>query len=337
MRTLSFFVILGMLLLVEGAWSQGSTVKSKAGTTAVPFLEIGTGSRAVAMGESYVALSNDASSMYWNPAGLAMMNRSEGLFSQTQWIADVDLSFAAVAVNLGGSGTIGASFYVMNSGDMKVTTEERPDGTGEVFRVQDFALGVSYARRLTDRFAIGGTFKYIHSSCWQLYASAIAFDAGLQYITPLNGLTLGLSISNFGDKLTYAGNNLSVRYDPDPRVGGNNDGVVADLHTKSWDLPLLFRFGLAYKVEINGSQALTVTSDVLYPNNNFNYINVGAEYSVWNKFFIRGGFRGLLLPDREGGLNLGGGILFDPVKFDYSYSDMGRLNGVHRVSLGVVF
>ncbi len=337
MRTSICVVLLATLLFTDGLWSQDSGVKSKRGTTAVPFLEVGAGSRAVAMGESYAAVSNDASSMFWNPAGLAQMTRSEGFFSNTQWIADIQLNYAAVAINLGSGGTVGASFYVMNSGEMKVTTEARPDGTGDIFRVQDMAIGVSYARKLTDRFAIGGTLKYIGSSLWQMTESTIAFDGGLQYATPLDGLMLGLSISNFGGKMKYEGSNLAVRYDPDPLVNGNNDMIIANLNGRDWDLPMIFRFGLSYHVEINKNQSFIITSDVLYPNNNYNYLNVGAEYNLLDKFFIRGGFEGIFMPDREGGLTLGGGVMFNPVKFDYSYSDMGRLNGVHRVSLGVVF
>ncbi len=337
MKTSFFCILLGLFFLTTIGWSQGTGVKSKKGTTAAAFLEIGANPRAVAMGESYVAVCNDASSMFWNPSGLALMQHSEGLFSHTQWIAGIDLNYAAVAINLGSSGTVGASFYVMNSGEMEVTTEDRPEGNGESFRVQDLMLGISYARKLTDRFAIGGTFKYIHSSLWQLNSSAIAFDGGLQYMTPLPGLNLGLSISNFGDKMAYSGTNLAVPYDSDPKVGGNNDHVTAYLLTGEWTLPLIFRFGVAYTLEINKNQSFIITADVLYPNNNFNYMNVGAEFSFLERFFVRGGFQGLFMPDREGGLNLGGGVFFNPVEVDYSYSDMGQLQSVHRISLGVKF
>jgi long-subunit fatty acid transport protein len=207
------FVILASLLTVlvavDGSLAQG--VITKRGTTAAPFLEVGVGARAVAMGESFVALANDVSSMYWNPAGLAAMNRSEGIFAHTEWIADIGLDYAALALNLGEGGVVGASMYIMNSGNMLVTTEERPEGNGDIFTVQDMYIGVSYARRLTDRFSIGGTFKYIHQSLWQLSASTVAFDAGLQFATPLNDLSLGLSISNFGGDLRLEGSNLAVR------------------------------------------------------------------------------------------------------------------------------
>jgi hypothetical protein len=317
--------------------AQSSGVIVKRGTTAAPFLEIGIGARSVAMGESYVAAANDASAMYWNPAGLAAMETSEGIFSHTTWFAGISLDYAGVAINLGDDGVIGAGLYVMNSGTIAVTTEERPEGNGDLYSVQDMTVGISYARRLTDRFVIGGTVKYIHQSLWQLSASTIAVDGGLQFVTPLSGLTMGLSISNFGGTLQYEGSNLAVRYDPDLRVQGNNDGVVADLHARSWNLPLIFRFGIHYELLALSDHRIAVTSDVLYPNNNNNYLNAGAEYGLLGKFFIRGGYSGLFMPDREGGFSVGGGVNLYSLKIDYAHTGMGRLTSVQRISASVLF
>lgn len=339
MRTASVLAVVSLVVLLapHDAEGQASGVKTKRGTTAAPFLEIGVGPRAVAVGESFAAIANDASALYWNPAGIAHLLGAEAMFSHTLWFADVSLSYAAAAFNLGDFGCVGAYFYVMNSGEMRVTTEERPEGNGETFHVQDFTIGISYARKLTDRVNIGGTCKFIQSTLWRLTASTLAVDGGLQFDTPLEGVSLGLSISNFGGEMTYEGTNLSVRYDPDLRVIGNNDGVIADLHAKGWNLPLLFRFGLGYHLVVADDHSLTLTSDVLYPNNNSNFVNIGGEYGFMDKVFLRGGFKGLFMPDREGGLSLGIGIALNPIKVDYSYTDMGRLAGVERLSASIVF
>lgn len=329
-------IVLALLLTVSLASAQSGVIV-KRGTTAAPFLEIGIGARSVAMGESYAAAANDASAMYWNPSGLAVMEGSEGIFSHTTWFADIALDYAGVAMNLGDAGVVGAGFYVMNSGTIAVTTEERPEGNGDLYTVQDMMMSLSYARKLTDRFAIGGTVKYIHQSLWQLTASTVALDAGLQYETPLSGLRMGLSISNFGGKLQYEGSNLSVRYDPDLRVQGNNDGVVADIHARSWNLPLIFRFGLQYEALAFEDHRILVTGDVLYPNNNNNYMNVGAEYGLLGKFFIRGGYSGLFMPDREGGFAVGGGVNLYNIKVDYANTAMGRLTAVQRISASILF
>jgi hypothetical protein len=339
MRTLKnlSIAVLALLFLAGDGVAQTGAVKTKRGTTAAPFLEIGVGARAVGLGQAYVALANDAASAYWNPAGLALIGHSEGTFSRNAWIADVNLDYVAVAIDLETAGALAISYNVMNSGDMRVTTEERPEGTGELFHVQDMCIGVSYARKLTDRVAIGGSMKYIHSSLWRLTGGTFAFDGGLRFETPLPGVSLGLSISNFGAKLRMEGTTTAVRYDPDLRVLGNNDGIIADLNTKAWNLPLLFRFGVAYAFVLDDMHTFTVATDVLYPNNDLNSMNVGAEYCFWNRVFFRGGYQGFFLSDHEGGLNLGGGVRLDPVKVDYAYTDMGRLASVHRFSVAVMF
>jgi hypothetical protein len=94
---------------------------------------------------------------------------------------------------------------------------------------------------------------------------------------------------------------------------------------------------VAYKLLASEDHAVTLVTDALYPNNNDNYLNVGGEYGLWGKMFIRGGYRGLFMPDREGGLNVGGGVYLFSIKVDYAYSDMGRLSSIHRISASVVF
>jgi hypothetical protein len=72
-------------------------------------------------------------------------------------------------------------------GDMKVRTVEQPEGTGENFSAGDIAIGISYARFLTDRFSVGLTAKYIKQSIWHMSSSAFAIDAGTVFRTDLLG------------------------------------------------------------------------------------------------------------------------------------------------------
>jgi len=212
-----------------------------------------------------------------------------------------------------------------------------PEGTGDLFTVQDLAIGLFYAKALTDKFNIGGTIKYINSTIWNTSASAFAVDVGLTYKTPFDPVTLGMSISNFGSEMKMTGTDLAVRFDPDLTVGGNNDGVPAFQNTRSWDLPVLFRFGLAYDFIQYDQHSLLLLGDVLYPSSQTNYINSGIEYGFMNKFFLRGGYRQLLLDNAEGGLTFGAGINVYNIIVDYAYSDRGILNNVQYFSVGVKF
>ena len=311
--------------------------QTKVGTSVANFLQIGVGARGQAMGESAVANGSDLSAVYWNPSLAANAEKSQAYFNQIRWFAGIDLSYGAVMVNLGDMGNFAASFYSLNSGQLAVTTEERPEGTGALFQAQDLMIGLSYARGLTDRFNIGGTLKFINSSIWNATASTMAVDIGLTYQTPFSPVTLGMSFSNFGGEMRMGGSDLAIRFDPDLRVRGNNDGVVAEQRTRSWDLPVLFRFGLVYEMIKTTRQQVLLSSDVLYPSSQENYVNVGFEYGLLGTYFLRAGYRQLMIDDAEGGLSFGGGLKFYDIQIDYAWSDRGRLDPVQYFSLGVSF
>lgn len=331
-------LLLGLAVLAAAA--APAQAQTKVGTTAAAFLEIGVGARNIALGEAAVSVADDVTALYWNPAGLSRLRGGEVTFQYTDWFAGSRLQYAAGAVALGSAGTVGVQLYVMDSGEMDVTTIEFEDGTGETFRVQDLALGLSYARALTDNFALGGTAKLVRSSVWRMTATALALDLGVQYDMPVDHLRMGFSIANFGSEMELTGDNTVVRVDLDPTTSGDNDGILANLDTRAWDLPLLFRIGLAYDVLRTRSTSLTLTSDALYPNNNQQYVNVGGEFGFMDLFFARAGYSNLFLDDAtgQGHLRLGFGVkLADRVRADYAFADRGDLGGISTFGAAVRF
>src|ERR1035437_849169 len=182
---------------------------SKVGTTAAAFLEIGPGSVATGMGGAFVSVANDATALYWNPAGIANFTKNEATIFHANWIASTKFDYAALVLPLGGVGNIGLSFTSLSMADELVRTVDQPEGTGEFFSAGDIAVGLSYARSLTDRFSIGFTAKYIQESIWHESASAMAIDAGTTFRTDLfNGLVIGASISNFGTQMKLIGSDI---------------------------------------------------------------------------------------------------------------------------------
>ncbi|MDZ7340373.1 MAG: PorV/PorQ family protein [candidate division KSB1 bacterium] len=328
----SLFVIFIVFCLVLSAEAQ-----TKVGTTAAGFLQIGPASRIMSMGEAAGALATDVTSLYWNPALGADLTQNQVYFNHISWFADIKLEYGILMLNLGNWGKVAASFYTLNSGQIEVTTEERPEGTGEKYDAQDLMIGLTYARRLTDRFGIGGTVKFIRSTIWNMNASTMAMDLGLAYQTPLQPVVIAMSISNFGGEMQMTGTDAAIRFDPDPRVSGNNDGIVGYQATRSWDLPVNFRFGISYKLLNSANNHLVINSDILYPNNNQNYVNVGAEYRFMNICFLRTGYRQLFLDRSEGGLSLGMGLKYRNLQVDYGFADHGRLNAVQYFALGFMF
>ncbi|ARA93123.1 hypothetical protein AWN76_008100 [Rhodothermaceae bacterium RA] len=315
---------------------------TKVGTTAAQFLKIGVGARPIALGGSFVAEASDLSAMYWNPAGLGVMQGAAVQFSHTQYLADIAYNYAAFGTNLGTLGTIGVSLIYLDSGTMEVRTVDEPEGTGERFDVQDLALQLSFGRALTDRFSIGGSMKYIREQIWHSSASSVAFDVGTLFTTPYERLRLGASMSNFGSKMQMSGRDIVNSIDPDPRQEGNVEIVNAEYQMDRHPLPLVFRVGLAWDAVLTENHRIVATTDTATPNDNSQYLNAGAEYSFRDLIALRIGYKNLFEEDGEQGLTFGGGLNLRldralRARFDYAYADFGRLEQTHWFTVDLSF
>jgi len=343
MKTKVLLLLICMSLTYQKGFCAVFSSLTKSGTTAAQFLKIQVGSRAIGMGSAYVALANDASSVYWNPAGLTNIKQKGAVsFIHTNWLADTDFNVAIAALRVGTFGVLGLSFTSLSMPDMKVRTEFEPEGTGEYFSAMDLALGLSYARSLTDRFSLGFTGKYIRQQIWHMTASAIAFDIGILFKTDFKWLTLGMSISNFGPKMHYTGKDAFVNYDFTPDQWGDNENIFANLQTDEWNLPLLFRFGVAIEILKQDINRLSAGIEARHPNDNTENLSFGLEYGFKERFFLRGGYQALLEDESEKGLTLGIGLVYyltrsAPFHFDYAYADWGRLTNTHRFSVEIHF
>jgi len=316
---------------------------TKTGTTAAQFLKIQVGARAIGMGGAYVALCNDASSIFWNPGGLSRISGNGSInFVHTKWLADTQFNFAAVVVRAGEIGTFGLSFTSLSMGDMPVRTEFEPEGTGEFFTAMDMAMGISYARNLTERFSFGMTVKYVHQQIWHMIASTVAFDLGILFQTDFDWLVLGMSISNFGSKLQFTGKDTFINYDFAPNQWGDSENIFANLQTDEWDLPLLFRFGLAMQILNQDLNQLVTTVEARHPNDNSESVSLGIEYGFMRRFFLHTGYQAFFEQDSEEGLTAGAGFVYYlsqsvPLKLDYAFADWNRLTNVHRFSIEIEF
>lgn len=333
-------ILLIPVLIPQGVFSQERDV-TKTGTTAAPFLTISVGARAMGMGGAFVSIANDASALFWNVSGISQINQPAIIFNHSEWIADINFDYLGVTFPIPGVGTLGASFTSVNMDEMEVTNELNPEGTGIFFDVSSFAASVSFGRQLTDRFMIGFSGKYVRENIWNSSATGIAIDVGTLFITPFNGLRLGMSISNFGSKMQISGDDLTIQVDPDQTISGNNETIPARFETGRFDLPLLFRVGLSMDVLKSELNRVTLAVDALHPNDNNESVNIGGEYMFKDLIAFRGGYRSLFLKDSEEGFTVGGGLnhRLSGVGFrlDYAYEDFGRLENIQKFTIQLMF
>ncbi|HTO92943.1 MAG TPA: PorV/PorQ family protein [Bacteroidota bacterium] len=319
--------------------------QSKVATTAAQFLGIPVGPRAIAMGGAYVASGEDVSALYWNPGAVVQSSRTQFAFVNTDWLVGTKFRWVGLAVNLDGDNTIGASVTDMDYGDGDVTTVVSPEGTGEKWTAADIAIALTYSRRLTDRFSIGGSAKFINQRIYNESATTVAFDAGLLFNTDFHNLRIGMSMSNFGGDLTLTGRDLLVKVDIDPTNPGGNKTLVGGLKTDAWPLPLLFRVGVAIDVVSSDEVTATAAIDALRPNDNTESVNVGGEIGWRNRIFIRGGYNALFANEgpfakntQQEGLTLGAGLQyhvegFASFAFDYAFQKFGLFGNLNTIGL----
>lgn len=317
---------------------------SKVGTAVAQFLKIGVGARAAGMGETFAAVANDVSTIYWNPAGITNLNSISVGISHSQWFAEIYHNYAGIAIPLSENDVIGISAVSLSTDEQEVTTVEQPEGTGVFYDVSDIAIGLSYARALTDRFSVGMTVKYIQQVAYNESAHTVALDIGTYLKTGFHNLVIAMCVSNFGGNMQLEGRDLITLADINKGISGEYN-PDARLKTEAYPLPLNFRVGIAMDV-VGGSDPIipsvdhrfTMAVDGNHPNDNNERVNMGGEYSWNDTFFARLGYK--INYDVEK-WTFGAGVKLNvgsqTVGFDYALVDYNDLGKVSRFSVELRF
>ncbi len=319
-------LLLGLLVvLVLTSQALATDVFEKVGTVGCQFLEIGAGPRGVGMGEAMVAATEGVESIYWNPAGLRSIVRPTAVFTYGTWPAGISHQFAAYAMRPTFiRGVVAISVTSLQMDAMRVRTPETPGGVGVEFTPGDIAIGLSYAREFTDKFAAGGTLKWLNSSLADLSTLGVegledysvqsfVGDFGTLYNTGFRSLQIGLMIQNMGPEVTYI-------EEPVP-------------------MPSTFKFGVSMNVIETPGQIVNVAAEFRHPSDTSEKMNVGAEYVLNDKYFLRAGYK--MGYDEESftagcgaRLTVGG---LGRLAVDYSYAAFGYFPGIHRGGVTVEF
>jgi hypothetical protein len=337
-RTPRNIVVLLIAFCVHDATAQ------KVGSTSMQFLKVLPSARAAAVGEAYSAWASGAEAIFWNPAGLALLENQEISLTYTDWLFDSQQGALSYAITVRNLGAFGVQVQYVDFGVFEESTNERPfisnpnqpGLTGRTFRPYSYLVGAAWGRHLTDRFSLGLGAKYAFESLFDsgtvstqirqgvfgdvsTRASGLLFDFGMRYETGFRSIQIASSVQNFGGDVRYA--------------------------VESYPVPLLFRVGIA--ADLVGSNGLFVSGsegnavraafDIFHPNDYAQQIHLGLEYEFANVLALRGGYK--LNYDTDG-LTLGAGLQLNPGDFglavDYSFGSMGTyLGSVQRFSLRV--
>ncbi|MBK6915735.1 MAG: PorV/PorQ family protein [Ignavibacteriales bacterium] len=295
--------------------------EQRAGISTATFLKIGVGGRATSLGDAFVAVANDASALYWNPAGLVQFADNQIIFSHNQWVVDINHDFIGGVYHLDETNTFGIAFTSLSMQDMKVTTEFAPFGTGEYFGFSDLAIAVSYARKMTDQFSFGGTLRYIEETLDKLKMRGVMIDLGTFYWTGLGSTRFAVAVSNFGNQLAPDGEVILI-------------GNRKESEWQAFSPPTIFRIGFAFEPYTDEENSITSSIQLNHPNDNSENLSLGFEYSWTKTFYARAGYK---FNVDEQNYSFGAGIFFPLTianfNLDYSYANFNRLGSAHRFSI----
>lgn len=337
-------LLLGMLSMTTLAAN-----KNRIGTSGAQELLIPVGARGAALGFSGSLFIKGVDAIYWNPAGLCRMdNGVEAMFSQMTYIADIGVSYGAIGVSAGDFGHLGFSIKSLGFGDIPVTTEQFPDGTGATYSPAYLTAGVTYSRLLTDRISVGITTSLISEKILNMSATGVAFAVGIQYQNlGIQGLALSVGVKNIGPNMTFSG--------PDAlRTASTTDGAIRGTQSlavsmASFELPSNMEIGIGYSPKLDDKSALSLGA--AFRNNNYleDEYNLCAEYSFMNTVFVRGGYA--FSPQTDDDITAAKGYIFDwtlgagvhyntggvDLSLDYAYQNVSYFDGNHMVTFKVGF
>ena len=333
------FTFLLLALTIFFSTSDSSATRRKAAQAGMQFLKIGVGARAAGMGEAYLAMVDGLDAMYWNPGALALCQSSGFSLSQTNWIADIKQYYAAAGIDLGNYGFAGINLLYMDYPDITAT---RVPQSGEYaplgyiplgnLDVQEYAVGLVYSRRITNKLSIGGQVKMVWQDLWKSVVAItdstdkfednvvneLGYDFGTVYYTGFKSLRFGMTVLNFSRDIKF-------RDDQFP-------------------MPLTFKMGLAMDLmdfwpNLRENHSLTLAVDVLHPRDNYERVHAGIEYWLMDLIALRSGYK--FNYDEESfaagvGFKISLGGMAGTI--DYSYTDFGSyLGSVNRFSFGFFF
>jgi hypothetical protein len=286
--------------------AEGADIHANAGTRAMTFLKFGVGARAISMGESQVADASDLYASYWNPAGLARVQRPQVGVMHNEWFEGINHQFLGFVQPVGNASALGGSVIFVDFGELQGRNASGKET--KKFRPYDLALILSYARQFGAALSVGANAKWIREKIIDdVNAQVVAFDVGGLYAVPKSHLTFGFNVQHLGSKAKFV--------------------------QESFRLPLNIKVGAAYKLL---NDAFTIAADVNRPSDNDITLGFGVALTASQLLHLRTGYKYKIGGNDLGtasGITSGIGFTIEGFQIDYAFVSFEKLGGVHRFSL----
>ncbi len=309
------------------------------GSAGAQFLQIGGGARAQGMGSAFVGYADGLDAIYWNPAGLmTIANKTHVGFNHLEYFAEMSYENFALSIPFL-DGVLGFSGIGLLSGDIEITTVDNQEGTGEKYEANDFAVGISYARSMTEKFAIGVTLKLVNQNLDDVSATGFSMDIGATYSTGLlRNLRFGFAILNFGPDLKYQGDDLEFRTKVYTEEEAQDADARARYVTEEYQLPLRLQLGMAMDLVDMDGHKIVLSLDGINPSDQSETFGLGMEYNFNNMFALRAGYTDVNYKGFSAGATGGIGDINDlNMLVNYGFENHQYLGEMHRFGVEFVF
>ena len=264
-------------------------IAQSAGNSGLSFLKFGFGARNIAMGDAGASASNDLSALFYNPARLNSVEMNEVMFMHNEWIQDVRSEVGGIKWNMFNL-PWAVGFNATSVSDIEI--RQRPGKPVSTFDANYFFMSLSSGFNVIDDLDFGATIKYIYEGLLSDQANGLAFDFGLNFQTPVKGLTASTVIKNIGS--------------------------MNALRTEETKLPADFRLGSSYQfgVESVKLDIITAAEFQKYLDTDDIHFNLGCDIVYDQLLALRAGYQ---TGYESRGFTAGLGIIWSSLRFDYSY------------------
>ncbi len=289
----------------------GSTItifSQSAGNNGLSFIKLGFGARNIAMGDAGASLSNDVTSLFYNPSGLAGKENSEVMFMHNEWVQDIRSEVGGIRSVVFGL-PVALGFNLTSISDIEV--RQKPGDAETTFNASYFFGSVSTGFFILDNISFGTSVKYLYEGLFIDEATGWAVDFGATYFSPVKGLTAGAVFKNLGS--------------------------MNALRTESTKLPAELRIGSAYSFDLSNSDlGITVAAEFQkYTREDENHFNLGGEVNYNRTIALRAGYQ---TGYESRGFTGGIGLVWGNLNFDYAFVPFSLgFGSANHFSLGFKF